>query len=229
MLRTPIRLALFCTSLLFGANAMALSLGDLTQADASGGLKDALIQGAQVAVSQLGTPGGFANDPEVRIELPGKLGKAAKAMKMFGQGAQVEALENSLNQAAEAAVPQAQVILVDAVKKMTVADAKGILAGGQDSATQYLDKSSREAIRAKFLPIVKAATDKVGVVQKYNSFAGQAAALGMVDTKNANVEQYVTEQALDGLFKRIALQEQSIRQNPAEAATRLAKQVFGAL
>jgi hypothetical protein len=229
MLRAPLRLALFCTSLLFGAHAMALSLGDLTQTDASGGLKDALIQGAQVAVKQLGTPGGFANDPEVRIELPGKLGKAAKAMKMFGQGAQVEALENSLNQAAEAAVPQAQVILVDAVKKMSVADAKGILAGGQDSATQYLDKSSREAIRAKFLPIVKAATDKVGVVQKYNSFAGQAAALGVVDTKNANVEQYVTEQALDGLFKRIALQEQSIRQNPAEAATRLAKKVFEAL
>ena len=112
---------------------------------------------------------------------------------------------------------------------MTVSDAKAILAGGEDSATQYLNKSSREQIRAKFLPIVKQATDKVGVAQQYNSFAGQAAALGVVDAKSANVENYVTEKALDGLFKMIAEQEASIRQNPAGAATSLAKKVFGAL
>ncbi|MNZ53599.1 hypothetical protein D3C78_714810 [compost metagenome] len=112
---------------------------------------------------------------------------------------------------------------------MSVTDAKGILSGGDDSATQYLNKSSREQIRAKFLPIVKAATDKVGVVQQYNSFAGQASALGLGDAKSANVESYVTEKALDGLFEMIAKQEQSIRQNPAQAATSLAKKVFGAL
>lgn len=229
MIRRSMRLTALCISLALSTSVMALSLGNLSQTEAAGGLKDALIQGAQVAVEQLGTPGGFSDNPQVRIELPGNLGKAAKAMKMFGKGAQVEALENSMNQAAEAAVPQAQAILVDAVKKMTVADAKGILAGGEDSATQYLDKSSREQIRAKFLPIVKAATDKVGVAQKYNSFAGQAAALGVIDAKTANVESYVTEQALDGLFEMIAKQEQSIRQNPAQAATSLAKKVFGIL
>ncbi|MBF8779809.1 DUF4197 domain-containing protein [Pseudomonas fulva] len=229
MIRRSMRLTALCISLALSTSVMALSLGNLSQTEAAGGLKDALIQGAQIAVEQLGTPGGFSDNPQVRIELPGNLGKAAKAMKMFGKGAQVEALENSMNQAAEAAVPQAQAILVDAVKKMTVADAKGILAGGEDSATQYLDKSSREQIRAKFLPIVKAATDKVGVAQKYNSFAGQAAALGVIDAKTANVESYVTEQALDGLFEMIAKQEQSIRQNPAQAATSLAKKVFGIL
>lgn len=229
MIRRSMRLTALCISLALSTSVMALSLGNLSQTEAAGGLKDALIQGAQIAVEQLGTPGGFSDNPQVRIELPGNLGKAAKAMKMFGKGAQVEALENSMNQAAEAAVPQAQAILVDAVKKMTVADAKGILAGGEDSATQYLDKSSREQIRAKFLPIVKAATDKVGVAQKYNSFAGQAAALGVIDAKTANVESYVTEQALDGLFEMIAKQEQSIRQNPAQAATSLAKTVFGIL
>ena len=166
---------------------------------------------------------------DVRIELPGNLGKAAKAMKMFGKGEQVEALETSMNKAAEAAVPQAQAILVDAVKNMSVTDAKGILAGGDDSATQYLNKSSREQIRAKFLPIVKQATDKVGLAQQYNNFAGQAVALGVVDAKSASIENYVTEKALDGLFEMIAKQEQSIRQNPAEAATSLAKKVFGAL
>lgn len=224
-----LRLTTLAAGLLLSASAFALSLADLTQSDASGGLKDALTQGAQVAVKQLGKPGGFSNNDEVRIELPGKLGKAAQTMKMMGMGEQVEELEASMNKAAEAAVPQAQAILVDAVKKMTVADAKAILAGDEDSATQYLNKSSREQIRAKFLPIVKQATDKVGVAQQYNSFAGQAAAFGVVDAKSANVENYVTEKALDGLFKMIAEQEASIRQNPAGAATSLAKKVFGAL
>lgn len=224
-----LRLTTFAAGLLLSANVFALSLADLSQKDASGGLKDALIQGAQVAVKQLGTPGGFNNNPDVRIELPGKLGKAAKTMKMMGMGAQVEQLEASMNKAAEAAVPQAQALLVDAVKKMTVADAKAILSGPQDSATQYLNKSSREQIRAKFLPIVKQATDQVGLAQQYNAFAGQAASFGVVDAKSSTVENYVTEQALDGLFEIIAQQEANIRQNPAGAATGLAQKVFGAL
>ncbi|VVP75158.1 hypothetical protein PS910_01411 [Pseudomonas fluorescens] len=229
MIRSSLRFTTLCAGLVLSASALALSLGDLTQKDATGGLKDALTQGAQIAVKQLGTAGGFSNNPEVRIELPGNLGKAAKAMKMFGKGEQVEALEASMNKAAEAAVPQAQAILVEAVKNMSVTDAKGILGGADDSATQYLDKTSREQIRAKFLPIVKQATDKVGLVQQYNSFAGQAAGLGIGSAKTANVENYVTEQALDGLFRMIAQQESSIRENPAAAATSLAKKVFGAL
>ncbi|NQD57792.1 DUF4197 domain-containing protein [Pseudomonas sp. CM25] len=228
MIRTSLRFTTLCAGLLLSASALALSLGDLTQKDASGGLKDALTQGAQLAVKQLSTPGGFSNNPDVRIELPGNLGKAAKAMKMFGKGDQVEALETSMNKAAEAAVPQAQAILVDAVKNMSVTDAKGILSGGDDSATQYLNKGSREQIRAKFLPIVKQATDKVGVAQQYNAFAAQAKGWGLVKD-DANIENYVTEKALDGLFEMIAKQEQSIRQNPAQAATSLAKKVFGAL
>ncbi|MDM3888401.1 DUF4197 domain-containing protein [Pseudomonas sp. BCRC 81390] len=228
MFRTTLRFTTLCAGLLLSASALALSLGDLSQKDATGGLKDALTQGAQLAVKQLSAPGGFSNDPNVRIELPGNLGKAAKAMKMFGKGEQVEALETSMNKAAEAAVPQAQAILVDAVKNMSVTDAKGILSGGDDSATQYLNRSSREQIRARFLPIVKQATDKVGLAQQYNAFAAQAKGLGLVKN-DANIENYVTEKALDGLFEMIAKQEQSIRQNPAEAATSLAKKVFGAL
>ena len=229
MFRPTLRFAGLCAGLMISASALALSLGDLSQKDATGGLKDALTQGAQLAVKQLGTPGGFSNNPEVKIELPGKLGKVASKMKQFGMGDQVDQLETSMNKAAETAVTQAQPILVDAVKKMSVEDAKGILSGGNDSATQYLNKTSREQIRAKFLPIVKAATDKVGVAQQYNALAGKAAAFGAVDAKSANVENYVTEQALDGLFKMIAQQEETIRKNPAAAATSLAKKVFGAL
>jgi hypothetical protein len=229
MLRPSLRFAGLCAGLLISASALALSLNDLSQKDATGGLKDALTQGAQIAVKQLGTPGGFSNNPEVKIELPGKLGKVAKKMKQFGMGAQVDELEASMNKAAEAAVPQAQALLVDAVKKMSVDDAKAILAGGKDSATQFLNKTSREQIREKFLPIVKQATDQVGLAKQYNAFAGQAATLGVVDAKSANIEGYVTEQALNGLFEMIGKQEETLRQNPAAAATSLAKKVFGTL
>jgi hypothetical protein len=224
-----LRLLTLAAGLALSTSAMALSLADLTQGDASGGLKDALSQGAKVAVQQLGKPGGFSNNPDVRIELPGNLGKAAKTMKMMGMGAQVDQLEASMNKAAEAAVPQAQALLLDSVKKMTVQDAKSILSGPQDSATQYLNKTSREQLRAKFLPIVKQATAQVGLAKQYNSFAGQAASFGVIDAKSANIENYVTEQALDGLFAMIAEQEASIRENPTGAATSLAKKVFGAL
>src|SRR3990167_2608957 len=221
-----LRLTSLLAGLALSANCRAFSLADLSQQDAGGGLKDALSQGAKVAIAQLGKPGGFSANPEMRIELPGNLGKAAAAMKMMGMGAQVEQLEASMNKAAEAAVPQAQTLLLDAVKKMTVQDAKSILAGPNDAATNYLNKTSRAQLRAKFLPIVQQATNQVGLAKQYNSFAGQAASFGAIDAKSANIENYVTEEALDGLFKVIAEQEASIRKNPAEAATSLAKKVF---
>ena len=214
-----LRLTTLVAGLMLTASAFALSLSDLSQSDATGGLKDALTQGAQLAVAQLGRPGGFANNPEVRIELPGNLGKAARTMRRLGMGSQVDQLEASMNSAAEAAVPEAQALLIDAVKKMTVQDAKGILTGGEDAATQYLNRSSREQIRSRFLPIVKQA----------NTFAGQAAAFGALDARNASIENYVTEKALDGLFEMIARQEANIRKDPASAATGLAKKVFGLL
>ena len=148
-------------------------------------------------------------------------------MKLMGMGAQVEQLEASMNQAAEAAVPQAQALLLQAVQNMTLQDAKAILAGPQDSATRYLDKSSREQLRSRFLPIVRQATQQVGLAQQYNAFAGQAASFGVIDAQSAQIENYVTEQALNGLFKIIAEQEAGIRRNPAQAAGSLARKVFG--
>jgi hypothetical protein len=224
-----LRTTTFIAGFMLSVGAYAFSLSDLSQGDASAGLKDALSQGAKVAVQQLGRPGGFSNDPDVRIELPGHIGKASGMLKMMGMGAQVEALETGMNKAAEAAVPQAQALLLDAVKKMTVNDAKAILAGGNDSATQYLNKTSRAEIRAKFLPIIKQATDQVGIAQQYNALAGKASGLGAANAKYGTVEGYVAEQALDGLFTVIAEQEASIRKNPTHAATGVAKKVFGVL
>ena len=221
------RLISLLLCLLLSSPSFALSLADLSQGDAASGLKQALNQGAKAAVAQLGRPGGFSSDPQVRISLPGKLGKAARTMKLMGMGAQVEQLEASMNQAAEAAVPQAQALLLQAVQNMTLQDAKAILAGPQDSATRYLDKSSREQLRSRFLPIVRQATQQVGLAQQYNAFAGQAASFGVIDAQSAQIENYVTEQALNGLFKIIAEQEAGIRRNPAQAAGSLARKVFG--
>ncbi|WP_022967136.1 DUF4197 domain-containing protein [Denitrificimonas caeni] len=213
--------------LFFAAQACALSLNDLSQNQAGDGMKAMLEQSARVAIQQLSQPGGFNNNPDVRIELPGNLGKAARAMKMLGQGKQVTALENSMNRAAEAAIPQAQELLLDAVKKMTISDAKGILNGPENSATAYLDKSSREQLRSRFLPMIEQVTQSSGLAQQYNNFAGQAANFGVIDAKDASIENYVAEQALDGLFTIIAEQEASIRQNPTQAASDIAKKVFG--
>ena len=221
------RLISLLLCLLLSSPSFALSLAELSQRDAASGLKQALNQGAKAAVAQLGRPGGFSSDPQVRIGLPGKLGKAARTMKLMGMGAQVEQLEASMNLAAEAAVPQAQALLLQAVQNMTLQDAKAILAGPQDSATRYLDKSSREQLRSRFLPIVRQATQQVGLAQQYNAFAGQAASFGVIDAQSAQIENYVTEQALNGLFKIIAEQEAGIRRNPAQAAGSLARKVFG--
>lgn len=215
--------------LLFAAQACALSLNDLSQNQAGDGMKAMLEQSARAAVKQLSQPGGFNNNPEVRIELPGNLGKVAQTMKMLGKGKQVSALENSMNLAAEAAIPQAQELLLEAVKKMTISDAKGILTGPENSATAYLDKSSREQLRSRFLPMIQQVTQSSGLAKQYNNFASQAANFGVIDAKDASIENYVAEQALDGLFTIIAEQEASIRQNPAQAATDIAEKVFGVL
>lgn len=223
------RPTLILASLLLASQAHAASLADFSQQDTGTALKQALDQGISMAVAELGKPGGFNDNPEVRIELPGNLAKVASSMKMMGMGAEVEQLEDSMNQAAELAVPQAKTLLTNAVRKMTVQDAKGILAGPDDAATQYLNKTSREQLRASFLPIVKQATDKVGLAKQYNAFAGQAASFGVIQSKDANIENYVTEKTLDGLFEMIAEEESNIRQNPADAATKLAQTVFGAI
>lgn len=207
----------------------AVQAADVSSGEAASGLKETLTRGAEIAVDQLGKPNGFLGDKRVRIPLPDSIRKGEKMMRTLGAGKYADELVETMNRAAELAVVEAKPILVNAVKNMSFDDARAILTGGDDAATQYFRRTTSTDLTAKFLPIVKQATDKVGVAQQYNSFAGQAAALGVVDAKSANVENYVTEKALDGLFKMIAEQEASIRQNPAGAATSLAKKVFGAL
>lgn len=216
-------------ALILSASAWALSVNDLSNQDAAAGLKDALIQGAGAAVSKLGVTDGFLGNPKVKIPLPDTMKKAEKAMRMFGMGKQADELVVKMNRAAEAAVPEAKTLLVDSVKKMTLDDAKGILTGGDDAATQYFRKTTSAQLTEKFLPIVQQATDKVALAQQYNKFAETGAKFGLVKKDQANLEQYVTQKALDGLYLMMAEEEKAIRKDPLSAGTSLVRKVFGAL
>ena len=213
---------------LFATHANALSLADLSNTEASGGLKEALIQGANKAVSQLSATDGFFGNKEVKIPLPDSLKKAEKTMRMFGMGKQADELVLKMNRAAEAAVPEAKVLLVDAVKKMSVADAKAILSGGDDAATQYFKKTTSAPMAQRFLPIVKQATENVQLAQQYNKFAEMGTKYGVVKKEQANLEQYVTQKTLDGVYLMMAKEEAAIRKDPVGQASKLLKKVFGA-
>lgn len=204
-------------------------LESITNQDATNGLREALVAGTRYAVDSLGKTDGFFGNGKVKIPLPESAQTVEKLMRQFGMGKQADELVLAINRAAEAAVPEAKTLLVEAVKKMSVQDAKAILTGGQDSATQYFKRTTSDQLRARFLPIVSKATAKVQLAQKYDEYAGKGAKFGLVKKEDANLDAYVTQKALDGLFVMVAEQEAKIRQNPAEAASGILKKVFGAL
>lgn len=209
--------------------ALALSLSDLSDKDATAGLKTALEKGALAAVGLLGKTDGFLGNPKVRIPLPGYLEDAADLLRKLGQSKRVDELVTSMNRAAEAAVPMGKNLLVGAVKNMSVDDAKKILAGGDNSVTQFFAEKTREPLGVQFLPVVTKATEKVGLAEKYNKVAGKAAGLGLVKKEDANIQQYVTGKALDGLYTIIGDEERKIRQDPIGTGSAILKKVFGAL
>ena len=206
--------------------AQAAGIDAISTGDASAGVKEALAKGADYAVASLGKDGGFLGNSKVKIPLPGYLQKAESGLRMFGLGKQADELVNTMNHAAEQAVAEAKPILTESIKKMSVQDAKGILTGGEDSVTQYFKRTSTEQ---RFKPIVQASTKKLQLAEQYNSFAGKAASAGLIDAKDGNLDNYVTQKAMDGLFLMIAEEEKKLRSNPVEAGSALLKKVFGAL
>lgn len=202
---------------------------DMGAADATQAVRTALERGAQAAVSLLGRPDGFLGNSQVRIPLPGVLEDAARLLKFTGQSQRVEELVTAMNRAAEAAVPFAKPLLVDAVKTMSVQDALGIVRGGDTSVTAFFAGRTREPLTAKFLPVVTRETQRVSLADKYNAVAGKASGLGLLRREDANIQQYVTRKALDGLYFMIGEEEKKIRQDPAGTGSAILKKVFGSL
>jgi hypothetical protein len=212
-----------CGALLGGAGS-AFALG---QNEAASGVRVALERGADSAVSLLGRPGGFLDNPQVRIPLPGALQKAASVLRAMGQQQLVDDLVTSMNRAAEQAVPAAKPLLLNAVRTMSVEDAVNIVRGGDTSVTDFFAAKTRAPLAEKFLPIVSAETRRVSLAEKYDAIASQGSMFGLVKPEDASVEQYVTRKALDGLFLMIGQEERKIRADPVATGSAILKAVFG--
>jgi hypothetical protein len=209
--------------------AAASSLDRITQAEAVQGLKTALEQGAQAAVKTLGRADGFLKDRRVKIPLPESMRRAERLMRQAGAGRYADELIVAMNRAAEAAVPQAQAVFVEAVKKMSVQDAKKILTGGSTAGTDYFRRTTRADLYRRFLPIAKRATAKVKLAQTYQQYATHAASFGLVKKDQVDLDAYVANKALDGLYFMVAEEEKKIRRDPARSGKAILKKVFGAL
>jgi hypothetical protein len=214
------------------AGTPAASAGALSEDQVVGGLKEALGKGVQQAVTTLGKQNGFLGDAAVKIPMPSSLQKIEKGLRAVGKGQLADEFVTTMNRAAEQAVPEAAGILGDSVKQMSIADAKSVLTGGDTAATDYFRRSSQTALRDRLLPIIKASTEKAGVTSSYKQMASKAGgALGKFGSsligEMPDLDGYITDKALDGLFLKIADQEKQIRQNPVARTSDLLKSVFG--
>lgn len=210
------------------------SLAGLSQDQVAEALKQALGKGVSSAITNLAKPDGFLTNPKVKIPMPEKLQSVEKTLRALKQDQYADEFVTTMNRAAEAAVPEALPIFTDALKSMTIDDAKKLVSGTNDSATQFFKTKGEKQIQEKMAPIVKQATEKAGVTAAYKKLlaqgGGASSFLGKLnyDTSTLDVDKYVTQKASDGLFKMIAEEEKRIRENPAARTTELLQKVFGA-
>jgi hypothetical protein len=213
------------------------ALQSLTQEQVAGGLKEALGKALQQAVAQLGHEGGFLTNLNVRIPMPEKLRSVEKTLRSLKQDKLADEFVVTMNRAAEQAIPEAAPVFADAVKQLTIADAKTILLGTNDAATLYFKRVTETNLFARFLPLVQKATSSTGVTSSYKNMMaqlGSSTALGgalgaVINQQTVDIDTYVTNKALDGLFKMVAEEEKRIRQNPAARTSELLQKVFGAI
>lgn len=209
----------------------------LTEDQIASGLREALAQGVQKAVSTLGQTNGFLGDAAVRIPLPNSLQRTESTLRALGQQSLVDEFRTTLNRAAEQAVPEAAAVLGDAVRQMTVQDARAILNSTNTAATDFFRRTSQTNLHARFLPIVKQATEQTGVTARYKGLL-EAAGVGgtgflgnlgrsVLGTESLDLDDYVTRKAMDGLFLKIGDEERRIRENPTARASELLQKVFG--
>ena len=211
-----------------GAKVLALlAAGALSAATTASGLKDALRVATEQAVASTSKTGGFLDNPEIRIPLPGKLETMATALRAVGMGAQVDELEVSMNHAAEKAAAEATPVFTKALTDRSFKDAAGILNGGDTAATKYFQKTTSAELATRFRPIVDQAMAQTGVVKQYDALVSSYASTPFASAPKLDLGGYVTDQALAGLFKVMGDEEKQIRKDPAARTTSLLKEVFG--
>lgn len=199
----------------------------LSSAQAGDGLKEALSRGVSTAVSSTGRPGGYFENAAIKILMPPKLQTVEKGLRAAGMGPQVDSFIKSMNSAAEEAAPLAKAIFMDALKAMTIQDAKGIVTGGSTAGTEYFKRTTSAKVSDAFRPIVDKSMDKVGVTQQFQDLMGKAPAMPFMKTPTVDINAYVLQKSVDGLFVVMGQEETKIRTNPAAQVTPLLKMVFG--
>ena len=202
--------------------------GEITNDEIVGGLKEALEVGTRNAVKTVSRTDGYFKNPQIKIPLPENVRKFEDLLRATGFGSQVDAFELSMNRAAERAAPEAKSIFWDAIKQMTFTDARGILEGPDDAATQYFRDKTSGRLQTLFKPITHQAMSEVGVTRSYQTLDAKIQTIPFADTVRFDLDQYVTDKALDGLFWTLAQEEKKIRQDPAARVTDLLQKVFGA-
>lgn len=228
----------FLKSAVGSTNSTGAALAGLSPDQMAGGLKEALGKGVERAVAFLGRTNGFLTNLNVKITMPAKLQSVEKGLRAVGQGQLVDDFIGSMNRAAEQAVPAAAAVFGDSIKQMSIADAKSILSGTNDAATQYFRRTTQTNLQAKFYPLVQKATDSVGVTASYKQMMGKFSSAGSLGglfgskssakLDTADIDTYVTDKAMDGLFKVVAEEEKNIRANPLARSSELLQKVFGA-
>lgn len=202
----------------------------LPESDVVAGLKQALGIAVDRGIDHLGRPGGYLDTPEVTIPLPDELTMAGKALRAIGQDELVDEFVATMNSAAEEAVPETVEIFTDAIKEMTFDDAQQILDGPDDAATRYFERTSGDELTERIRPIVAAAMQQTGVTSAYAGLTRKvASAAPLVGAEAQDLEGYVTQKALDGLFHMLAQEEARIRNEPLEWTSDILKRVFGSV
>jgi hypothetical protein len=201
----------------------------LTQSEMSQGIKEALSKGVKVAIDQLGRRNGFLDDAAVKIPLPKGLDQVVSLMRQFHQQELADEFVATMNHAAEQAVPQAAEVFAGAIQHMTLQDAQQILQGPDDAATEYFRRTSGAELAARLRPIIVQATDKVGVTLAYKKMMTEAGPVAGMLVGDTNLDDYITQKALDGLFLKIADEEKAIRTQPVARTTDLLRKVFGSV
>lgn len=213
--------------LLGGANSSTeINQSGLNNSQIALGLKEALNVGTNNVVAQLGKSGGFNLDPKIRIPLPDSLARVDSGLKAIGMGYLTEDLQTRMNDAAELATNEAKVLFIDAIKQMTIADARQILSGQQDAATQYLRKTMGNELALRMQPIVGNTLAQTGAIKAYDAVVGQYAAMPLLANVKTDMNLYVANKTVDGIFYYVAQEEAAIRTNPAKRTTELLKTVF---
>ncbi len=215
-------LAAVAKTALEGSESGPLSTDDITR-----GLKEALATGSNTVVSQLGTANGFSGDPAIRIPLPGSLVKARELAARVGQERYFDELELKLNQAAEEATPKAKELFLGAIRDMSVEDAKGILQGPDNAATEYFRGKTGETLQAQMRPIVDRALAQVGAVSSFNQLLDRYNKIPLAPKIDADLTGHVVEEGSDGIFYYLAQEEKAIRDNPLKRTSEILQRVFG--